>query len=205
MDKKRSTNQLVRMAALIAIMFAMLLCGIAYIPGIAGLEMTTLMIPVIIGAIILGPKSGAILGAVFGFISFMDCLGISGHVSLFGTTLFGINPWFTLITCMVPRILMGWLTGLIFEALHKKDKTKGHALSFAAASVAGPLLNTFFFMLFVMLLFGSSSYIAEMRAGKSLLTFIVWFVGLNGLIEIILSFFVGGAISKALFKIVRNN
>lgn len=205
MIEKKSTKWLVRMAALIAIMFAMLFCGIAYIPGIAGLEMTTLMIPVIIGAIILGAKSGAILGAVFGFISFMDCLGISGHISLFGTTLFGINPWLTLITCMVPRILMGWLTGLIFEALYKKDKTKAHVLSFSTASIIGPLLNTVFFMLFVMVLFGSTSYIAEMRAGKGLLSFIVWFVGLNGLVEIILSFFVGGAISKALFKFARKS
>ena len=47
---------------------------------------------VVIGAIILGPTAGAILGGVFGITSFIQCFGISA----FGTLLFGINPVLTI-------------------------------------------------------------------------------------------------------------
>ena len=35
-------------------------------------------------------------------------------MSPFGVALMAINPFYTFILTMVPRILMGWLSGLIF-------------------------------------------------------------------------------------------
>ena len=45
-------------------------------------------VPVAVGAIILGPKGGAICGLAFGITSFMQCFGMGA----FGTMLFSINP-----------------------------------------------------------------------------------------------------------------
>ena len=60
-----------------------------------GLEITFSMIPVAIGAILYGPSGGALLGGVFGIVSFLQCLGYSP----FGAALLGINPLLTLIVC----------------------------------------------------------------------------------------------------------
>lgn len=198
MIEKKSTKWLVRIGVLIAIIVLMSFTPIGYLK-VGTVEITFLMIPVIIGAITLGAKSGAILGAVFGITSFIQCFGMSP----FGMILLSINPVFTFLTCMVPRILMGWLTGIIFEALYKKDNTKGHALSFIVSSIVAPLLNTFFFMLFVIVLFGSSDYITELQAGRNIFAFVVWFVGINGAIEAAVSFIVGGSVGKAIYKVVN--
>jgi len=158
-----------------------------------GLELTIMQVPVLVGAITLGPTSGAILGGVFGLTSFYQCFG----KSFFGATLLGINPIATFIVCMVPRILMGWFCGLIFKSLYHQDKTK--MLSFAAASLSGALLNTIFFMAALMLLFGRTEFIMGLRGGRNVLSFVVAFVGTQGLIEALICFFIGTAISKALY------
>ncbi|HBJ10753.1 MAG TPA: ECF transporter S component, partial [Ruminococcaceae bacterium] len=87
---------------------------VAFVPlKTLGLEITFTMIPVAIGAILYGPSGGAVLGAVFGAVSFLQCLGYSP----FGAALLAINPVFTFIVCVPTRILAGLLAGLIYKAL----------------------------------------------------------------------------------------
>ncbi|MEG0597426.1 MAG: ECF transporter S component [Oscillospiraceae bacterium] len=185
------TGYLVRISSLVAIMLLLEATGLGMI-HVGVLELTILQIPVVIGAIILGPSAGALLGGVFGAISFWECFGRSA----FGAALLAINPLSTFIVCFVPRILMGFLCGLIFKALYSIDKTK--LLSFAASSLAGALLNTVLFMTALMLLFGNDPFILNMRGNLGLLPFLVAFVGLQGLVEAIVCFLVGAAVSKAL-------
>ncbi|MEG2137920.1 MAG: ECF transporter S component [Oscillospiraceae bacterium] len=185
------TGYLVRISSLVAIMLLLEATGLGMI-HVGVLELTILQIPVVIGAIILGPSAGALLGGVFGAISFWECFGRSA----FGAALLAINPLSTFIVCFVPRILMGFLCGLIFKALYSIDKTK--LLSFAGSSLAGALLNTVLFMTALMLLFGYDPFILNMRGSLGLLPFLVAFVGLQGLVEAIVCFLVGAAVSKAL-------
>jgi uncharacterized membrane protein len=193
------TAQLVRLAVLAAIILIMAYTPLGYLRT-AGLEISFLTIPVVIGAIIIGPAGGAILGGVFGITSFLQCFG----ASVFGATLLAINPFYTFVVTIVARVLMGWITGLIFKGLQKIDKTK--LLSFGAASLIGPLLNTFFFMGFLILFFYQTDYIqgfVTAMGAKSVLTFIVMFVGLQGLVEALVCFVASTAISKALFVVTK--
>ena len=106
------TSRMVQLAILTAIIFLMGFTPIGFL-HVGAVEITFIMIPVIIGAIVIGPGAGAFLGAMFGLASFIQCFGMSA----FGSTLLGIQPVFTFLVCMVPRILMGWLCGLIFRGL----------------------------------------------------------------------------------------
>jgi len=158
------------------------------------IEITLLTIPVIVGAIILGPAAGAFMGGVFGLTSFIQCFGLSP----FGAVLLGINPVYTFIICFIPRVLMGWLCGVIFKAL--KNRTPKF-VSFSVASLSGSLLNTIFFMSALMLLFGNTEYIQSFNPeGLSVISFVIAFVGANGLIEAAACFIVGTAISRAVYK-----
>lgn len=199
-NQKIKTGKMARMSILIAIIIIMTFTPLGYLK-IGAVEITFMMIPVVIGAIILGPGAGAFLGGVFGLTSFMQCFGISP----FGTALMGINPIFTFILCMVPRILMGWFAGLIFKALYKIDKTK--IISFAVASLSGALLNTVLFVGALILFFGNSSYIRQF--GDSTIAIIGVLVTVNALVEAIVCLIVGSAVSKALaiflpIKEIRN-
>jgi uncharacterized membrane protein len=186
--------KMVQLALFTAIIILMAFTPIGYIKT-PGLEITLIVVPVAVGAIVMGPVSGAILGGVFGITSFIQCFGMSA----FGAMLLGINPVGTFIVCIVPRVLMGWLTGLIFIALKKWDKTK--AVSYAVASLAGPLLNTLFFMSTLILFFYKTEFIqgiASSMGTNNVFAFIGAFVGVNGLIEAGVCFVLGTAISKAL-------
>lgn len=193
------TTRMVQLALFIAIIILMAFTPIGYIKTPA-LEITLIVIPVTVGAIILGPTSGAILGGIFGITSFIQCFGMSP----FGAVLLGINPLATFILCMVPRILMGWLSGVLFVALKKIDKTK--VFSYAAASLAGPLLNTILFMTALVVFFYNTDYIQSFVSAmgtSNVFAFVIAFVGVNGLIEAGVNFVAGGAISKALDTFVK--
>ena len=119
--KKSETIKLTTTAIFTAILVLMAFTPLGYLKT-GGLEISFSMIPVALGAMLLGPACGAILGAVFGITSFIQCFGMSA----FGAALLGINPFLTAAVCIIPRTLMGWLTGLIFNAIQKGVSSSQH-------------------------------------------------------------------------------
>ncbi len=187
------TVKMVLLAILAAIMLLLAFTPLGYLK-IGVIEVSFMMIPVAVGAIVLGPSAGAILGGIFGATSFIQTFGMS-H---FGAALLAINPLYTFILTMIPRILMGWLTGVVFQGLYKNGNTK--VWSYGAASLSAALLNTIFFMTTLILLFGNTDYIKGFQGDMSLIPFILAFVGLNGVVEAITTMILGGAISRALIR-----
>ena len=102
-----------------AIIFVMAFSPLGYLRT-PGLTITFLTVPVAVGAIILGPTAGAICGAAFGLTSVV--MALTGG-SAFSAALLQINPFGLLFTCLVPRILEGWICGLIFQLVKKFSKT----------------------------------------------------------------------------------
>lgn len=194
-----TTGRMVQLAVLTAIIILLEITGLGMIKTPSGLELTIMHVPVIVGAIILGPAAGAILGGVFGLISFIECL--IGK-SAFGAILLGINPFYAFIVCIPTRILMGWLCGLIFKALQKPEKTR-KIVSFAVAGLSGALLNTIFFMTALMLLFGRTDFIMGMRGDMNIISFLVAFIALQGVIEAVVAFLTGTVISRALYNFTQ--
>lgn len=198
-SKKFSTKQFVEMALLTAVILLLAFTPIGYIRTF-GLEITLIVVPVTVGAVTLGPAAGAVLGAVFGITSFIQCFGMSP----FGAVLLGINPFATFVVCVVSRILMGWLTGVIYQALKNVRQIKKAAV--VIANLIGPFLNTCFFMGTLVLCFYHTEYIqglAQSMKVSNVFAFIVAFVGVNGLIEAAVCFVVGSAISKALLVVLK--
>lgn len=198
MNKKRSqrTTRMVEMALLIAIIIVMAFTPIGYIRT-GALSITLLVIPVAVGAVILGPAAGAVLGAVFGITSFIQCFGLEA----FGTALFQANPFGTFILCMIPRILMGWCAGLICRVCQKMKAAKNIAVFVGSLSAA--VLNTVFFMTALICIF--YQYMADnYNMGKNVFAFVAAFVGVNGVIEAVVTFLVAGAIAKALQIALKN-
>lgn len=192
--KKRGAGKMVRTALLTAIIFVMAFTPLGYFKT-GGLSITLLPVPVIIGAIVMGPMTGAVLGLAFGMTSLIQCFGLEP----FGTALMGINPVGTILTCLLPRAAMGFLTGVVFAVLSRMDKKK--LLSFAATSLLGALFNTVFFMTFLVLFFYRTDFIQKIVSGmgtRSAFAFALAFVGINGLIEAVACCVLAGAISKAL-------
>lgn len=193
-QKKFSTKYLVEMALLVAIILIMAFTPIGYIRT-AGLEITLIVVPVAVGAVTLGPAAGAILGGVFGVTSFIQCFGMSP----FGAALLGINGFLTFLVCVPTRILMGWLTGLIYKGLRKTKLPSGASVTIS--NLCCPLLNTTFFMGTLVTLFAGT--MREQFGMTKVIPFIAAFVGVNGVVEAIVCFVIGTAVSMALKKALR--
>ncbi len=191
-NQRVTTRFLVELAVLTALELLLEMTGLGYIrTGV--LEFTIMQVPVIVGAIVLGPTAGLILGSVFGLTSFWQCFG----KSLFGATLLGINPAATFVTCVLPRALMGLLCGLLFRVITKKKKTAVHC---AVAGLSGALLNTVLFMGCLLVFFGRSEYLLSMGS-DNVLGFVVGMVGVQGVIEAVICCVVSASVSFALLKV----
>ncbi|MBQ7416444.1 MAG: ECF transporter S component [Oscillospiraceae bacterium] len=198
MTKKSSgTHKLVTLAMLSAIMLIMSFTPLGYL-NIGPLAISLNMIPVGIAAIALGPTGGAVLGAMFGITSFLQCIGVGG-TSAMGVVLFEISPVLAFIQRFLPRLLAGLLSGLIYEGMKKLSNTTfaGFVTGFSAA-----LLNTALFMLALVLLFGHTEYMQDLIGGRNVIVFIFAFVGINAAVEMIATTAVVGLVGKVLNQVV---
>ncbi|PWM46181.1 MAG: ECF transporter S component [Clostridiales bacterium] len=186
------TKKLTIYAMIVAIELLLGLTVLGYIK-IGVVELTIMQLPVIIGGVLLGPWAGAFFGGVFGLTSFYQCFGMSA----FGATLLGINPFYTFILCFFPRLIMGFLVGLISQQMSRNITAKKFAPF--VASLSGALLNTILFCVTLILLFWNTEYIQSLASGLPVFPFLAAFVGVNGLIEAAVCFVIGSAVCKALY------
>lgn len=189
--RSKKTLWLVQTAILAAILLVLALTPIGYLK-IGVVSLTLLTIPVVIGAIVVGPASGAVLGAVFGLTSFYQCFG----ADVFGSFLLAQNPIYTFIVCVVPRVLVGLLIGLIFQAFIKFGKS--NVFVYALTAFLGSAFNTLFFCGSLILFFGSLDF-----NGISITSIAISLLALNALAEAIVCTIVGAAIAKALDVILK--
>ena len=187
--KKTNTSPriryLVQLAVLVAILLLLEFTGIGMIKT-PFLEFTIMQVPVIIGAIVLGPAAGATLGGVFGLLSFWECFGRSA----FGVTLMGIS----------------------FKGLVSVDRTRPQLIAFGGSSLAGSLLNTVLFTGVLTIFFYHTPFIQSIAQGFADSTglamnpflFVALFVGIQGLLEALISTVAGAAVSRALYKALNH-
>ena len=178
-------------AVFIAIELLLKLSGLGNIPINPILNVTLLTIPVAIGAILLGPLAGTILGAVFGATSFIQPM--SPMVAAF----IPISLPHTIALCVCMRALMVFCVGWIFKLFQKIDKKR--VFCYFGASFFTAFLNTLFFMGYLVLAFYNTEYVTEriVKLGAmNPLHFVILFVGINGLFELVTTTIIGGGVSK---------
>lgn len=193
MKTKFGTKELTLLGLLTALVLVLSLTPYGTF-AIGPLSITLNIIPIAIAAVALGPIGGLIIGSVFGLLSFLQCFGI-GVPSGMGAQLVQINAFLAFVQRFVPRALDGFLVGFIFKGVSKASNNS--AASFVSGFFSA-FLNTLFFMTALILLFGNTEYVQGLRGGKNVLLFIVTFVGINAVVEMIASTIVTGLVGTAL-------
>lgn len=195
----KGTRGMVELALMSAIILVMAMTPLGYLKTPV-LNITLLTIPVAVGAMILGPKGGAILGAVFGATSFAQAVSGGGGMT---AMLFQTHPLGVTFLCFVPRILEGFLCGMIFKILKKANVKKA---SYYIAGVSCPVLNTVLFMGTVVALFYHTEYIRKLVASLGVsnpLAFVIALVGIQGVIEAAVCGVISGAVAMALSRALK--
>lgn len=158
--KKNNTLKLVQLAMLIAIMFVLQLSGLGFLM-IPPVSITTLVIPVIVGAIIIGPGAGAFLGAVFGGLSMWTAsTAATAPMDLAFSPFLSGSPVASVILCVGTRVLFGFLTGVLYKAFKRlfqkiSSYRVGNNISVILSSAIGVAVHTGSVMACLWLLFPS--------------------------------------------------
>lgn len=156
------------LSALIVVMTVVPYTG--YINYGTFLEITTLHLVVILGAVFLGWKYGAVLGAVWGLTSFARAF---------------TNPAWILFTnpliSVLPRIIVGIVAGLVSSGLFKTRLNK--YLSISLSAIFGTLTNTVLVLTAIYAFSGLLNTYSEFF--DLFKTIIMTTIGVNGAIELI--------------------
>lgn len=193
MKRTIDTRRLTQLALLTALLLVMNYTPLGYLP-VGPLTMSLLTIPVAIGAMLLGPATGAWLGTVFGLTSFINA--VEGKSAMTGAA-FQYSPVLCFIMCVVARALMGLCCGLIYRAVTKALPEK-EKLCAAIGGVSAPLLNTCFFMGSLVLFFYNIEFVqglVEAKGATNPLMFVVLMVGVQGMLEAIICCVVSAAVT----------
>ena len=152
------------------------------------------LIPIVLGALLLGMRGGLILGGVMTFV-----FGVTG-VDAFTNFLFTQHPVLTFLTCTVKITAAGVVAGLVYSMF--KDKNK-HAATFMAAAIV-PIVNTLIFILGALTMYDSMSVLAAGEGVGVIYFLIVVCAGVNFLIELAINLVVAPAIYSVVNILEKN-
>ena len=137
-NKRMSTETLVLAALMTALVVILQFMGA--IVRLGPFQCSLVLMPIVIGAAICGPKISAWLGFVFGMVVLLN-----GDAAAFLT----VNAIGTVITVLTKGTLCGLCAGLVYNLLKEKNKY----LAVLAAAIVCPIVNTGVFLIGCFLFF----------------------------------------------------
>ena len=146
--KRKKTETITVAAVLTALVFVFQMLG--QFIKLGPFSVSLVLIPIVIGGAVLGPKIGAWLGLVFSITVF-----ISGDAAAF----LAVNIPGTIITVLLKGVLCGYLSALAYRFIEKKNRY----LAVIVAAIVCPLVNTGIFFAGCFLFFMET--LAEWAAG----------------------------------------
>ncbi len=216
---RKNMFRMAELAILTAIVLVFQLAGVAIRLPFLGTPVSLVLIPIVLGAVLLGPRAGAWLGFVFGAEVVIVC-GVMA-TDPFTALLFEEHPLLTTLLCLGKGIGAGLVPGILYRLLRKKDPTtlapladkKNAWLSLLLASASAPIANTGIFILgtFTMtdtFLSGGMAELLQLPAplenGMEMFYFLViGIAGLNFLIEFAINIIFTPAIQRILEAVGR--
>lgn len=186
----KNTRSIATNALLVAVLIIMSVVPFLGFIQVGPVAITLSHIPVIIGAIILGPSSGFILGLTFGLGSWYAAITrAASPIDLLFT-----NP----LVAIVPRVLFGLFVAYLWKFIN--TRTKNNSASKVTFTVfTSTLFHTAAVLsaIYLAIRFGNNSDLLGVING-GILVFIISAVGVNVLLECLVAVFVTAGILSAL-------
>lgn len=174
-------------AILVALVVVMQSFGATVSFGTVSLNFT--LIPIALGAILLGRWGGSIIGLACGIVvSIQVAEGLVPFYSL----IWSATPVWALLTCLVKTTVAGFLAGLVYEPIAKKNEV----VAIFVSSAIVPIVNTALFIGGCLLM---KEPISTISGGTNLLEFIlVSIVTFNFFIELGINLIVAPSLHRVL-------
>ncbi len=178
-----SAQNVTALGILLALVIVLQALGGSFSIGLVTLNFT--LIPIVLGALLLGAWAGAFLGFASGVVVLIQVIiAPSGFYYIIWT----YSPIITTLICLVKTTVAGWLAGMLFHWIGKKNNWVG---IFVAAGVV-PIVNTGIFILGCMAMWNT---IALMSGGQNVFVYIiVTLVTANFFVELAVNLLVAPAL-----------
>ncbi|MHC1749202.1 MAG: ECF transporter S component [Cellulosilyticaceae bacterium] len=203
MTSLKSTKSMVLLGIFCAIEILLAFTPLGFIP-LGFTRATTIHIPVILGAIILGPLSGCLLGLLFGILSIIINTVNPTVTSFVFSPFYSLGEFsgnfYSIIIAIIPRVAIALLAYITFIAL--KRLKRSNTFAYIGAGIVGSLTNTFLVLLGIYVFFGEHYAAAKNIPFETLFTFIMGIIGINGIPEAIVAAVIVTAIGKSLSPIL---
>lgn len=194
--RNNNITKMVQVAILMAIIVVLQL--LSYVIKIGTFNLSLVLIPIVVGAVLFGKKTGAFLGGVFSVVVIICC---ATGTDAGGAILWNASPWLTGAICMIKGVAAGFVAGLIADAF-KNSKTPFVGVLLAAC--AAPVVNTGLFLLGLSTCF--YDVLVAWAGGQAVLYYIVFgLVGVNFLIEFFLNLVLSSTIASIVTAIKKTN
>ena len=181
-----SSKNITGIAVLLALVIVLQAFGGTISIGAVQLNFT--LIPIVLGAILFGPLVGAFLGFACGVVVLIQV--IMGMVPFY-VLIWTNDPIVTTLTCIVKTSAAGFISGLLFKWISKKN---GVVAVFVASGIV-PVVNTFLFIVGCLFM----NAVSTMAGEQNLLVFIlVGIVTFNFFIEFAINLLVAPAIHRVI-------
>lgn len=191
--KNKKTKNMAFMSLFIAIELLMVMVPfLGFIP-IGPLRATTLHIPVIIAGMTLGKEKGAGIGLVFGLSSLLINT-ISPTVTSFVFSPFISGSIMSALIAVIPRMLIGYVSGWIYE----KWQCRYQTVSMCVSALLGSLTNTVLVLGGIYLIFGSQYASVIGQSYQQLMPYFVGIILTNGLLEAVVGTVIAVAVTRVL-------
>ena len=201
--RKQDTHYMATLAMLCGILLVMGMTGIGFIP-LPVIKATTMHIPVILGAVLLGPGAGGILGALFGLCSMWANTVTPGLLS------FAFSPFMTteglpgmaksIWIALGCRTIFGLAAGWLWKLMKRITGNDYVALPITAA--VSTILHTCLVMGSIYLLLGQQYANAKNVAFSAVFGLIMGTVTASGIPEAIAAAILVTVIGKALLRVL---
>lgn len=205
----KNTKNFTLTAMFLAILILLAVTPLGFIP-IGPINATTMHIPVIIASIVLGPRLGAFLGGVFGFISLIRSTIIqtplsfvfSPLVPVIGTTQ---GSWKALLVVFIPRILIGIVPYFVYLGIKRFSKRNTSPVALFIAGLVGSLTNTILVMNLIYFLFQQDYAQVIGASANAVYSAILAVIFTSGIPEAIVAGLATAAVASVLLKLIKVN
>ena len=201
-NKKSNVRYMVTLAMMAGILLVMGMTGIGFIP-LPVIKATTMHIPVILGAVLLGPGAGAVLGGVFGLCS------IWANTTTPGLLAFAFSPFMSTTGLLGAakavwialgcRVLFGAIAGWLWKLLkHWKAKD---LVALPVTATIGTICHTLLVMGSIYVLLAQQYADAKNVALSAVFGLVMGTVTASGIPEAIAAAVIVTVIGKALLRL----
>lgn len=159
------------------------------------------LVPIVLGAILYGPVSGAFLGGVFGLV--VTIATVTG-ADVGAYMMFEKLPFLTVLLCMVKGIGSGLVAGFVCRAFGNR----GHGLpGIFLAAVACPVVNTGIFCLALFAFYRdvATAWMGSTTYSNLFIYVLFGIVGINFLVELLTNVILAPGIERIIYAVRKSH